>query len=238
MDDAHIHAALAKVKYEPMEHISRSDWKPGRKRPEGYHAFIDGGFNQSIRLGSGAALLGSSSATILASNCSHSYEAETLGLLALLQLIESRSDELHEISIWTDSASLIRGMERWGSQKLTELQYTTVQTLARVMSLDVHITMRWIPSHKEADFPNDWRITGNAKVDALATQAMLNPVPDMNLPFSTTHIRQLVKKAQKSKKNKETTSTTGPNHLQLSQEDKKEESQENSAVQSCGIGSG
>ena len=112
-------------------------------------------------------------------------------------------------------------MERWGSRKLTELQYTTAQTLARVMSLDVHITMRWIPSHKEEDFPNDWRITGNAKVDTLATQAMLNPVPDMKLPFSTTHVRQLAKKTQKPKKNKGKTSTTRPNHLQISQEDKK-----------------
>ena len=89
------------------------------------------------------------------------------------------------------------------------------------MSLNVHITMRWIPSHKEEDFPNDWKIKGNDKVDALATQAMLNPVPDMNLPFSTTHIRKLAKKAQKPKKNKGKTSTSGPNDLQLSQEDKK-----------------
>ena len=50
---------------------------------------------------------------------------------------------------------------------------------------------------------------------------MLNPVPDMKLPFLTNHVRQLAKKAQKPKKTKAKSSTTIPDHLQLSQEDKK-----------------
>ena len=56
MDDAHIHAALAKVKYEPMENISSQTGNPVGNAQKDTTSLATEGFNKSIQLGSGAAL--------------------------------------------------------------------------------------------------------------------------------------------------------------------------------------